>query len=667
MPGFKKILVANRGEIACRVMRSARELGYGTVAVYSDADAGARHVRLADEAVRIGPAAPLESYLCGDRILEAAKSTGADAVHPGYGFLSENAAFATACLAAGVVFIGPPASAISSMGSKRESKRLMEEAGVPCVPGYQGDDQEDQHLIEAAAEVGFPVMVKASMGGGGRGMRWVNSAAELPEQLRLARSEAASAFGCGDLILERGIVNPRHIEFQIFADSFGNVIHLGERDCSIQRRHQKVVEEAPSPFMDPTLREAMGAAAVNAARVCGYVGAGTVEFLVDDARDFYFLEMNTRLQVEHPVTEGITGVDLVAWQLQVAAGEPLPLRQEEVCLTGHAIEARLYAEDPSEGFLPRTGAVLRWQPPEGVGVRVEHGLSVGDVVSAAYDPMLAKVIAVGPSREVARRRLGRALTDLSLLGVPTNSGFLTSVLNTDRFAGGDVTTGFIPLEYPEGFPSTLSRLEPAGLYLGVAAALFHRAEASLCGEELRYGWSNGVAGESQYGLEVEGEEVRVGLSYCFREGLYRWRLLAETGTSGEFSARWEEDDFVEVDVGGQKSRLEHGGDGEVRYLKTPAGVLEVRDITRRAADVRGGKGSGAVVAAMDGAVLAVEVAPGDRVVKGDTVIILEAMKMEHALKVEVDGVVESVRVAVGDQVKGRALLLEVAAGEERAG
>ena len=659
MSQFKKILVANRGEIACRVIRSARELGYSTVAIYSDADAGARHVRLADEAVRIGAAPVLESYLCGDRILAAAAQTGADAVHPGYGFLSENAVFAKACEDAGVVFIGPPVAAIESMGSKRESKRLMEAAGVPCVPGFAGDTQDEAELMEAAASVGFPVMIKASMGGGGRGMRLVESPDELPLQLRLARSEAANAFGCGELILERAVINPRHIEFQIFADTKGSVIHLGERDCSIQRRHQKVVEEAPSPFMDSALREAMGEAAVNAARACGYVGAGTVEFLVDDARDFFFLEMNTRLQVEHPVTEEVTGTDLVAWQLKVAAGEPLPLTQEEVELKGHAIEVRLYAEEPALGFLPQTGTISCLTLPRGEGIRVDHGLDSNQRITPDYDPMLAKVIAVGSNREMARRRLIGALSELSLFGVRTNQAFLKSVLESERFSQGEVTTGFIELEYPAGFPSIVERLESVGLYGAVAAALYHRDETALSGQAGRYGWSNGKREESLYLLEVGGEELRFGLCYCFRTRLYRWRLEGEMETSGEFSVVQNEDGSLQLSTEGRVRRLEVGVCEDVLSLKTPCGVLEVRDLTRRPANVESGAGSGRVVAAMDGAILSVEVVPGDAVVKGQTVVVLEAMKMEHALKSEVDGVVESVQVTEGDQVKGRELLLEI--------
>src|SRR5215470_12104765 len=406
---FSKVLVANRGEIAWRVMRTAKAMGYRTVAVYSDADKDAPHVAFADEAARIGPPPVGESYLSIARILEAAKTSGADAVHPGYGFLSENEAFAAACDKAGLTFIGPPAAAIAAMGNKAAAKRRMIEAGVPCVPGYQGADQSDGILEKEARKIGLPVMVKAAAGGGGRGMRLVESAGDLAEAIRTARAEAESAFGSGELILEKAVVDTRHVEIQVFADNHGNVIHLGERDCSVQRRHQKVIEEAPSPAVDAGLRQRMGAAAVAAATAIGYRGAGTVEFLLASDGAFYFLEMNTRLQVEHPVTEAITGLDLVEWQLKVAAGEKLPLTQEQVAFSGHAIEVRLYAEDAYAGFLPQTGCMDVWRPASGPGVRIDHGMKDGLQISPFYDPMLAKVIAHGRTREQARERLAREL------------------------------------------------------------------------------------------------------------------------------------------------------------------------------------------------------------------------------------------------------------------
>jgi geranyl-CoA carboxylase alpha subunit len=399
MAEFGKILIANRGEIACRIIRSARNLGYRTVAVFSDADAGALHLLQADEAVRIGPPAAKESYLNIDALLEAAKRASADAIHPGYGFLSENASFARACTEAGLVFIGPPASAIESMGNKAKAKTLMASAGIPCLGGYHGADQSNARLTKEARRIGFPLMVKAAAGGGGRGMRLVGAETDLADALARARSEAAGAFGSDELILEQAVTDARHIEFQLFADQHGNVIHLGERECSIQRRFQKVIEEAPSPAMGAELRACMGEAAVAAARAIGYVGAGTIEFLLDASGKFYFLEMNTRLQVEHAVTEAITGVDLVEWQLRTAAGEPLPLQQQHVPFRGHAIEARLYAEDPYAGFMPQSGVLIDWRPAIGEGVRIDHGLVAGQNVTPFYDPMLAKVIAHGMTRE----------------------------------------------------------------------------------------------------------------------------------------------------------------------------------------------------------------------------------------------------------------------------
>ena len=415
MPAFTKILIANRGEIACRIQRTAQTLGYRTVAVFSDADAQALHVQMADEAVHIGPAPVNQSYLNIPAILDAARRTGADAIHPGYGFLSENAGFAQACLDAGLTFIGPSVAAIELMGSKRQSKLAMLDAGVPCIAGYQGNAQDDATLQQEANRIGYPLMIKASAGGGGRGMRLVHDGSQLLDQLRTARSEALNAFGSDELILEQALIDPRHVEIQLFGDSHSNLIYLGERDCSIQRRHQKVIEEAPCPVMTPALRQAMGEAALKAGRAVNYVGAGTVEFLLDRNGHFYFLEMNTRLQVEHPVTELITGLDLVELQLNIAAGEPLPLQQADVTLTGHAMEVRLYAEDPAQGFLPQTGDVLRWEPA--ARVRIDHGVLEGQRISPFYDAMLGKIIAHGATREEARRKLLRAVQDLSLIHI----------------------------------------------------------------------------------------------------------------------------------------------------------------------------------------------------------------------------------------------------------
>ncbi len=441
---FSRILIANRGEIACRVIRTARRMGIDTVAIYSEADEGAMHVAMADEARLIGPAPPRESYLNIDRVVAAARDSGAEAMHPGYGFLSENAEFAEACAAAGIVFIGPSPDAIRAMGSKAAAKALMEAHGVPVVPGYHGADQDDSLLLAEAEGIGFPVIIKASAGGGGRGMRVVADAGEFARALDGARREAKGAFGDDTMLIERYLERPRHIEVQIFGDSHGNIVHLFERDCSIQRRHQKIVEEAPAPGLTQERRLYIGEAAVAAARAVDYVGAGTVEFIAEDgAERFYFMEMNTRLQVEHPVTEAVTGLDLVEWQFRIAAGERLPLRQEEIALSGHAIEVRLYAENPARGFLPATGTLHRLHWPQGEAIRVDTGVRPGDTVTPFYDPMIAKIIAHGSDRATARARLARALADTALLGVATNLGFLARIVADADFAAGAVDTGFI--------------------------------------------------------------------------------------------------------------------------------------------------------------------------------------------------------------------------------
>ena len=656
MASFSTILVANRGEIACRIIRSAKALGYKTVAVYSEADRDARHVHLADESVRLGEAPVGESYLSIERVMAALATSGADALHPGYGFLAENPVFAEACAAAGVIFIGPSVDAITLMGSKRLSKVAMQAAGVPCIPGYAAS-QDDGDLAAAAKEIGFPVMIKASAGGGGRGMRLVHGEDELIAQVGSARSEAANAFGDGELILEKALVKPRHIEIQIMADTQGNIIHLGERDCSIQRRHQKVVEESPSPFVDDELREAMGAAAVEAARACDYVGAGTVEFLVDGERNFYFLEMNTRLQVEHPVTEMVTGLDLVALQINVAAGEALPLSQDQVRFSGHAVEVRLYAEDPASEFLPQTGVVELWCEPVAEGVRVDHGIREGGEVTPYYDPMLGKVIAYGESREVACRRLVRALEELRLLGVTTNQGFLLDVVRREPFLRGEATTAFMEEEYPEGFGATRERLDNPALFLAMGAALLHRTEVRLSGEEVAYGWSNGAGLESLYRLEVGGELETLHLRYDASAGRYHWR--AEGGQSGEFAFKVLSETTLVCLVDGRRFLLDYVLRGETLYLHTPMGALALSDVTRRPARGRDEVGSGRIVASMDGAIIGVEVKVGQRVTKGEVVAVLEAMKMEHSLKADVDGFIESVAVVAGAQVKGKQLLVVI--------
>jgi geranyl-CoA carboxylase alpha subunit len=615
MISFGKVLIANRGEIAWRVMRTARAMGYHTVAVYSDADRDAPHVGFADEAVRIGPAPVGESYLSIDRILEAAHKSGADAIHPGYGFLSENEAFAAACEKAGLVFIGPPPSAIAAMGNKAAAKRRMIAAGVPCVPGYQGADQSDANLEREARKIGLPVMVKAAAGGGGRGMRLVEREAELSEAIRTARAEAESAFASGELILEKAVVDARHVEIQIFADAHGNVIHLGERDCSVQRRHQKLIEEAPSPAVDADLRRRMGAAAVAAAKAIGYRGAGTVEFLLGADGAFYFLEMNTRLQVEHPVTEAITGLDLVEWQLRAARGESLPLTQDQVRLDGHAIEVRLYAEDPYAGFLPQTGRVDVWRPASGPGIRIDHGMKEGLLISPFYDPMIAKVIAHGASREEARRLLVKALRDTVVLGPVTNRHFLICLLEHPEFAAGKATTAFLG---KHAFPA------PAigDAHWKIAASLLWQESAARHPTDLR-GWRNSNSEPTPFKLAVGDEE----------------RLLHLAPSAIERTAMpfHIDDDGIIVDFDAHTVRFQD------RTYRPPASATAGSD--------------GKLHAPMDGRIVSIKVSAGDRVVRGQTLVVLEAMKIQHQLKATVDATIEAIAVKEGQQVSNRAVVV----------
>ncbi|HTR83916.1 MAG TPA: acetyl-CoA carboxylase biotin carboxylase subunit [Reyranella sp.] len=615
---FRNVLVANRGEIAWRVMRTAKAMGYRTVAVYSDADKEAPHVAFADQAERIGPPAVGESYLDIDRILEAAHRSGADAVHPGYGFLSENAEFAAACEKAGLVFIGPPPAAIAAMGNKAAAKRRMIEAGVPCVPGYQGPDQSDDGLANEARKIGLPVMVKAAAGGGGRGMRLVEHDGDLVEAIRTARTEAASAFASGELILEKAVVDARHVEIQVFADAYGNVIHLGERDCSVQRRHQKVIEEAPSPAVNADLRARMGAAAVAAAKTIGYRGAGTVEFLLGKDGAFYFLEMNTRLQVEHPVTEAITGLDLVEWQLRIARGETLLLRQDQVRLDGHAIEVRLYAEDPYAGFLPQTGRVDVWRPAG--GVRIDSGIAAGSVISPFYDSMLAKVIAHGATREDARQHLIRALRETIVLGPTTNRHFLIRLLEHPDFAAGQATTAFIGRH---DFPAP----PVAERHWQLAASLLWRASAERYPSALR-GWRNSNPEPTPIKLAVNGIE----------------RTVCVDRPADDSAPFHIDGDEVVVDLEGHTVRFAD------RTYAPPASATA--------------GGDGKVRAPMDGRIVAIKVAPGDKVARGQTLIVLEAMKIQHQLKAALDAKVESVAVREGQQVSNRAILVTMSGGSE---
>ncbi len=646
MANFQKILIANRGEIAVRVIRTAREMGYRTVAVYSDADVDALHVQVADEAVNIGPAQVNESYLVADNILQAARLTGADAVHPGYGFLSENTDFAAACEAAGITFIGPPSAAIELMGSKRLSKIAMMEAGVPCIPGYQDANQSDEALIEKAAGVGFPLMVKASAGGGGRGMRLVNTADELADQIKTARSEALNAFGNGELILERAVIEPRHIEIQVFADSHGNVVYLGERDCSIQRRYQKVVEEAPSPFVDEALRARMGEAAVNAARACDYRGAGTVEFLVDKDRNFYFLEMNTRLQVEHPITEMITGQDLVAWQIAVAAGEALPLQQDRIELKGHAVEARLYAEDPRTGFLPQTGTAYKWRYPSRDGIRVDHGLAPGQVISPFYDPMVAKLIAWGEDREQACRKLASAVQDTVLLGVNNNKLFLQNILRHPVFVAGEATTAFIKQHFQDD--DSIKQQSPSAASQALAAVLF------FCERGARTPWHNPTAASYHYKLRVAGEQYD---SYLLQnENIFSVKVVEQLIDVRLLKI---DNDICTVVINGVRQQLQFCLQKNQLCLDDGSGHYIYENDTHAPAAAVSGAGSGDVKASMDGAIIDVLIAEGDIVAQGQTLVVLEAMKMEHPLTAGITGTVASVATTVGAQVKSRQLLVSI--------
>jgi geranyl-CoA carboxylase alpha subunit len=664
MKHFDSILVANRGEIAVRVIRSAQQQGYRAIAVYSEADAEAPHVLMADEAVLIGPAPVKASYLDAEKILEAARKTGARAIHPGYGFLSENAAFSQACSDAGIVFIGPTPQAIEIMGNKAASKRRMLEANVPCIPGYQAEDQSDEALLVAAREIGAPIMVKAAAGGGGRGMRLVESLDDVLVALESARSEAENAFGSGELILEKAVIRPRHVEIQVFGDSHGNVIHLGERDCSVQRRHQKVVEESPCPVMTSELREAMGRAAVNAAKSIDYVGAGTVEFLLDADRNFYFLEMNTRLQVEHPVTEMVTGQDLVALQFHVAQGYPLPLAQGEVSLDGHAIEVRLYAEDTGNDFLPATGVARVWQPPSGEGIRVDHGLLQGQEISPFYDPMVAKIIAWGEDRDTARRRLVRALETSCLFGLETNREFLIDVLQQDAFASGEATTAFID----ENYSAESLQAKPASETQAVIGACLLYRDALRRSEREALTALPGLAGWS--GPRQLSSHFRFGDSEDDVVDLF----VRETDTDsyqvklGEevHCLHWLEqtDDAVRLSMDDVQVTIHYALLGRAEVAVQLRGAAAV--LTNQLAFTKGDEsigGSGTILAPMHGNLLAVTVAVGDRVEMGQHVAVMEAMKMEHRLSAQVAGEVIAVHAAEGDQIAAGSVVLEIEAQE----
>ncbi|MBF6124634.1 acetyl-CoA carboxylase biotin carboxylase subunit [Nocardia brasiliensis] len=644
--GFDTVLVANRGEIAVRVMRTLRAMGIRSVAVYSDADADARHVHEADTAVRLGPAAARDSYLAIDRVVDAAVRTGAQAVHPGYGFLSENAAFASALAHAGIVFLGPPAHAIEVMGDKIAAKNTVSAFNVPVVPGIARPGLTDADLIEAATEIGYPVLVKPSAGGGGKGMRLVEEPAHLPDALVSARREAASAFGDDTLFLERFVTRPRHIEVQVLADQFGNVLHLGERECSLQRRHQKVIEEAPSPLLDAATRARIGAAACNTARSVDYVGAGTVEFIVSADRpdEFFFMEMNTRLQVEHPVTELVTGVDLVECQVRVAAGQKLSVEQDEIRMIGHAIEARVYAEDPARGFLPTGGTVLDLSEPEGAGVRVDSGLRTGTVVGSDYDPMLSKVIAHGADRGAAIAKLDRALGDIVLLGVTSNIEFLRFLLADPDVAAGQLDTGLLDRRVADFHAAA------AGDELFLAAAAYRWLGRWPSGPsdpwQVPSGWRIGTAAPTSIRLAAGDRTEHVYL---------RGRPGAATGRVGEaesvsLTAAFA-DSVLTLTVAGVRHEYRVAEQDGQLWLAGPTGIAVLREVAE--ASVRGGAeqvGDAEIRSPMPGSVIAVPVTTGATVAAGAPVVIVEAMKMEHSLTAPVAGTVE-ILVAPGTQVR----------------
>jgi geranyl-CoA carboxylase alpha subunit len=646
---FFKILIANRGEIALRIMRTARRLGYGVVAVYSDADRDALHVREADQAVRIGEALPAQSYLRIDAIIAAAKASGASAVHPGYGFLAENEDFAKACRDAGLVFIGPSPEAILAMGNKAGAKDIMQKAGVPCVPGYQGAEQSDAVMLKEARKIGFPVMIKAVAGGGGRGMRLVADAATFPDALRSARSEAQGAFGDPTVILERAIVNPRHIEVQVFGDRYGNAVHLGERDCSVQRRHQKLIEEAPSPAVTPKLRARMGAVAVDAVRSLRYEGAGTLEFLLDPSGEFYFMEMNTRLQVEHPVTEAVTGLDLVELQLRVASGEPLGLVQEDIRFTGHAIEVRLCSEDASHDFMPQSGRMALWQMPE--GLRVEHALQSGSEIPPFYDSMIAKIISHGTTRDEARGKLISGLEQLAAFGVTTNQGFLISCLRHSAFAKGEATTAFIGNHRAELLaPRQDAEWEAflAGLLLTLTNPFAPKWQS---GRSLAATFPVPVRVELDHGVhDVDIVRERDGSYQGLENTLYR----VEVHSVGS--------DTVRFTGNGLTESFKWSRDGNRLDFLYRGSTITAHDLTLAApVSAASTGGDGKVRAAMNGRVVAVLVKPGDKVAAGQPVMTLEAMKMEHVHTAGVAGTVAAIDVAEGEQVTTGKIVVEIEA------
>jgi len=660
---FSKILIANRGEIACRVAATARRLGVRTVAVYSEADALANHVAACDEAVLIGPAAAKDSYLLGDKIIAVAVATGAQAIHPGYGFLSENAGFADACAKAGLVFIGPPASAIRAMGSKSAAKTLMEQANVPLVPGYHGENQDAEFLHKEADRIGYPVLLKASAGGGGKGMRVIESSADFKAALASCKREAISSFGDDKVLAEKYLQRPRHIEIQVFADSLGNCVYLFERDCSVQRRHQKVLEEAPAPGMTAERRAAMGEAAVAAAKAVGYVGAGTVEFIANQDGSFYFMEMNTRLQVEHPVTEMITGTDLVEWQLRVASGEPLPLLQSQLTIHGHAIEARVYAENPEKGFLPSIGTLLHMRTPQAVNFelggkpnpaacRIDSGVREGDTISPFYDPMIAKLIVWGKDRKEALARMAQALAQYQLVGLSSNIAFLQRLIHSHAFAGADLDTGLIERNHAELFPAP-TRVSLS--VLALAAIRIILSERHINAHDpfgTSHGWRMNSSMSRSFSFAFEGDHSEVNVRYL-ENG---WTIVA-FGEQAPVRLKSALGDELSLQVGTLSvmgTVVRHGEHFHV-FSQGKHVELSYADPLLHAGETEAE--AGRLTAPMPGKIVALLVAAGQPVKKGEPLLIMEAMKMEHTIAAPKDGVVKELMYLIGDQVADGAQLL----------
>jgi 3-methylcrotonyl-CoA carboxylase alpha subunit len=660
---FEKILIANRGEIACRVIRTARKMGIRTVAVYSDADHDAMHVAMADEAVHIGPSPSRESYLLGDRVLAAALKTGAQAIHPGYGFLSENAAFCKACSASGIVFIGPPVAAIEAMGSKSAAKRIMEKAEVPLVPGYHGDDQNRDVLKQAADNMGYPVLLKAVAGGGGKGMRQVWNEHEFDEALAAAKREAMNGFGNDDMLVEKYLTQPRHVEIQVFCDQYDNAVYLFERDCSVQRRHQKVIEEAPAPGMTPQLRDAMGRTAISAAKAIDYEGAGTVEFLLDEDGSFYFMEMNTRLQVEHPVTEMISGQDLVEWQLRVAANESLPLSQEQLRLTGHAFEARVYAEDPENDFLPVAGKLAFLQAPvESKHVRVDTGVRQGDDVSVFYDPMIAKLIVWDENREKALSRLTKALKEYRISGMTTNLEFLYNLASSKPFRQADIDTGFIEKHHSDIFHDSETDIENdlplAALYLVLEREASAAARAAASGDptspwNATNAWRLNEANMHRFSIIFHEREFLVAIEQLKNAPRY-------TITVGNKTVQAQgnlQGNTLNANIDGyqvQASIAEHDGSYS---LYTPDSALTFQVAMPDLGDTTDTGAEGDLLAPMNGTMVTLLVETGEQVKKDDALLVMEAMKMEHTIRAPGDGWVSEFYYKAGDLVDGGAQLL----------